>query len=635
MKHIIIGTAGHIDHGKTTLIRALTGRETDTLKEEQNRGISINLGFTYFDLPSGKRAGIIDVPGHEKFIKNMLAGISSIDIVILVIAADEGIMPQTREHFEILKLLNIKKGIVVLTKADLVEDDWLEMIKEDIKEEFVGTFLENAPIHAVSSKTKTGFEGLIKDIDEITEEVEAKDTEGHFRLPVDRSFSISGFGTVVTGTIISGRVSIGDTVEIYPSRVKSKVRGIRVHDVPSEVGEAGQRCAINLASTKVSEVQRGDVVAKEGIMEPSLIIDCKLYHIKSAEKSIVNRQRVRLYHGTEEVLCRIIPLDREEIKPGEWAYVQLRLEKPVTAQRNDRYILRSYSPMTTIAGGTIIEPNAKKSKKITKEYIDELKLKESGESTNILENTVKNLSDTYPDSLSVLKSLGKNMENIEEELETLVSEGKLIKLPSGDNNIFIHEKFLSEKTKELKGLLEDFHKKNPLKFGMSKEEVKNKIFTKKLKQKNYDDILEILINKKTIKVSERFLSLYDFNVTLTKEQERMRNTILLEYKNLKYSPPKYVDLAQGEKDKAAFKMVYELLLDEENLIKLNEECTLLREDYEEAKTKIREYIISNGSISASSARELLETNRKYAVAILEHLDSIKFTKRVENDRIMY
>ncbi len=635
MKHIIIGTAGHIDHGKTTLIRALTGRETDTLKEEQNRGISINLGFTYFDLPSGKRAGIIDVPGHEKFIKNMLAGISSIDVVLLVIAADEGIMPQTREHFEILKLLNIKKGIVVLTKADLVEDDWLEMIKEDIKEEFVGTFLENAPIHAVSSKTKTGFEGLIKDIDEITEEVEAKDTEGHFRLPVDRSFSISGFGTVVTGTIISGRVSIGDTVEIYPSRVKSKVRGIRVHDVPSEVGEAGQRCAINLASTKVSEVQRGDVVAKEGIMEPSLIIDCKLYHIKSAEKSIVNRQRVRLYHGTEEVLCRIIPLDREEIKPGEWAYVQLRLEKPVTAQRNDRYILRSYSPMTTIAGGTIIEPNAKKSKKITKEYIDELKLKESGESTNILENTVKNLSDTYPDSLSVLKSLGKNMENIEEELESLVSEGKLIKLPSGDNNIFIHEKFLSEKTKELKGLLEDFHNKNPLKFGMSKEEVKNKIFTKKLKQKNYDDILELLINKKTIKVSERFLSLYDFNVTLTKEQERMRNTILLEYKNFKYSPPKYADLAQGEKDKAAFKMVYELLIDEENLIKLNEECTLLREDYEEAKTKIREYIISNGSISASSARELLETNRKYAVAILEHLDSIKFTKRVENDRIMY
>jgi selenocysteine-specific elongation factor len=635
MKHIIIGTAGHIDHGKTTLIKALTGRETDTLQEEKNRGISINLGFTYFDLPSGRRAGIIDVPGHEKFIKNMLAGISSIDVVLLVIAADEGIMPQTREHFEILKLLNIKKGIVVLTKADLVEADWLEMIKEDIKEEFKDTFLEGAPIHAVSSRTRMGFEELIKDIDDITEEVEAKDTEGHFRLPVDRAFSVSGFGTVVTGTIISGKVSLGDTVEIYPGKVKAKIRGIRVHDVPSEVGEAGQRCAINLANIKVSEVQRGNVIAKEDIMEPSLIIDCKLYHIKTAEKSIINRQRVRLYHGTEEIICRIIPLDKEEIKPGQWAYVQLRLEKLITAQRNDRYIIRSYSPMNTIAGGIIIEPNAKKSKKITAEYLEELKLKESGKSTNILENTVKNLSDTYPDTLAILKSLGKNMDNIEEELNALEEEHKIIRLGGRDNSIFIHVDFLKDKAKGLKTLLEDFHKKNPLKFGMSKEEAKNKIFTKKLKQKNYDEILNMLADKKNIKVSEKFIALYEFNVTLNKEQERMRNFIISEYKKLKFTPPKYADLAQVEKDKAGFKMVYELLIDNEILIKLNEDCTLLKEDYEEAKSKIRDYILENGSISAATAREFLESNRKYTIAILEHLDSIKFTKRVENDRVMY
>lgn len=635
MKHIIIGTAGHIDHGKTTLIKALTGRETDTLQEEKNRGISINLGFTYFDLPSGRRAGIIDVPGHEKFIKNMLAGISSIDVVLLVIAADEGIMPQTREHFEILKLLNIKKGIVVLTKSDLVEADWLDMIKEDIKEEFKDTFLEDAPIHAVSSKTKMGFEELIVDIDKLTEEVEAKDTEGHFRLPVDRSFSISGFGTVVTGTIISGKVSLGDTVEIYPGKVKAKVRGIRVHDVPSELGEAGQRCAINLANIKVSEVQRGNVVAKEDIMEPSLIIDCKLYHIKTAEKSIVNRQRVRLYHGTEEIICRIIPLDKEEIKPGQWAYVQLRLEKPITAQRNDRYIIRSYSPMNTIAGGIIIEPNAKKSKKVTAEYLEELKLKESGKSTNILENTVKNLSDTYPDSLAILKSLGKNMDNIEEELKALEDQGTIIRLGGQDNSIFIHKDFLKDKTKELKALIEDFHKKNPLKFGMSKEEAKNKIFTKKLKQKNYDEILNMLVEKKTLKVSEKFIALYDFNVTLNKEQERMKNFIINEYRKLKFTPPKYVDLGQGEKDRAGFKMVYELLIDKEILIKLNEDCTLLKEDYEEAKNKVRNYILENGSISAAIAKEIFESNRKYTIAILEHLDSIKFTKRVENDRVMY
>lgn len=635
MKHIIIGTAGHIDHGKTTLIKALTGRETDTLKEERDRGISINLGFTYFDLPSGRRAGIIDVPGHEKFIKNMLAGISSIDVVLLVIAADEGIMPQTREHFEILKLLSIEKGIVVLTKTDLVDEDWLEMIKEDIKEEMKGTFLEGAPIHEVSSKTKAGFEDLIRDIDKITEEVEPKDTEGHFRLPVDRVFSISGFGTVVTGTIISGRASVGDTVEVYPSKVTTKIRGIRVHDVPCEMGEAGQRCAINLANVKVADIERGNVIARQGIMEPSSMIDCKLYHIKSMEKPIVQRQRVRVYHGTEEIIGRIVPLDCEEIKPGESAYVQIRLEKPITAQRNDRYIVRSYSPMNTIAGGIIIEPNAKKSKKITQEYIEELKVKESGKSTNILENTIKTLSSEYVDSNAILKALGKNMESLHEELQNLVDGGMVIRLGSIDNGIYIHEEFLKVKAKELKKLLEEFHKKNPLKFGISKEEAKNKIFGKKLKQKNYDELLGILQERKTIKVSEKFISLKDFEVVLTKEQERMRTRIQEEYKALKYAPPKYVDLSATEKDKTGFKMVYELLLDQGDLIKLNEDCTLLKEDYEGAKETVVEYIKKNGSISASSAREVFDTSRKYAVAILEHFDSIKLTKRVENDRVLY
>ena len=635
MKHIIIGTAGHIDHGKTTLIKALTGRETDTLKEEKSRGISINLGFTYFDLPSGRRAGIIDVPGHEKFIKNMLAGISSIDVVLLVIAADEGIMPQTREHLEILKLLSIEKGIVVLTKTDLVEEEWLEMIKEDIKEEIKGTFLEGAPIHQVSSKTKAGFQSLIEDIDKITEEVEPEDTEGHFRLPVDRVFSISGFGTVVTGTIISGRVSVGDTVEIYPSQLTTKVRGIRVHDVPCEMGEAGQRCAINLANVKVADIERGNVIARQGIMEPSSMIDCKLYHIKSTDKSIVQRQRVRLYHGTEEIIGRIIPLDREEIKPGESAYVQLRLEKPITAQRNDRYIIRSYSPMNTIAGGIIIEPNAKKSKHITLEYIEELKIKESGKTTNILENTIKTLSSEYPDSNGILKALGKNMENLQEELQNLIENNLIVRLGNVDNGLYIHEEFLKGRAKELKDLLEEFHKKNPLKFGMSKEEAKNKIFGKKLKQKNYDEILAILEERKTIRVSEKFLSLNDFQVILTKEQESMRDRIVHQYRELKYAPPKYADLAATEKDKGAFKMVYDLLLDQGDLIKLNEDCTLLKEDYEGAKEIVVKYIGENGTISASSAREAFDTNRKYAVAILEHFDSIKFTKRVENDRILY
>jgi selenocysteine-specific elongation factor len=635
MKHIIIGTAGHIDHGKTTLIKALTGRETDTLKEEQDRGISINLGFTYFDLPSGRRAGIIDVPGHEKFVKNMLAGISSIDVVMLVIAADEGIMPQTKEHFEILQLLSVKKGIVVLTKADLVDSDWVDMIKEEIKEEFKGTFLESAPIHAVSSKNKLGFEELIKDIDKITEAVEPKDTEGHFRLPVDRVFSISGFGTVVTGTIISGRISVGDTVEIYPSKTISKVRGIRIHDVPCEFGEAGQRCAINLANVKVSEVERGNVIARENKMESSYSIDCSLYYLKSAEKPLVNRQRVRLYHGTEEILCRVILLNKEEIEPGQSTYVQLKLEKPITAQRNDRYVIRNYSPMFTIAGGTIIEPVARKVKRYDSRYIEELQIKESGKNENILENTVKNLSNSYPDKQAILKGLGKNMENIEGSLEELVIDRKIIKLQALENPIFIHNEYLKGKISEMELLLQDFHKKNPLKFGMSKEEVKTKVFSKSIKQKIYDEVLKILVDRKKINVSEKFISLLEFKIKFTKDQERMKDIIVKEFKDAVFNPPKYADMAAKEKDKIAFKMVFESLLDQGTLIKLNEDCTLLQEYYNKAKKSIKEYIEKNGSIAAGSTRELLDTNRKYAVAILEHLDGIKFTKRVENDRVLF
>lgn len=634
MKHIIIGTAGHIDHGKTTLIKALTGRETDTLKEERDRGISINLGFTYFDLPSGKRAGIIDVPGHEKFIKNMLAGISSIDVVLLVIAADEGIMPQTREHVEILQLLNVKKGIIVLTKADLVDDEWIDMVKLDIKDEFTGTFLENAPIHAVSSKTKMGFEKLIKDLEVMTDEVESKDTEGHFRLPVDRTFTIKGFGTVVTGTIISGRVNVGDTVEIYPSKITTKVRGIRIHDENYEVGEAGQRCALNLANIKLNEVERGNVIAKENMMEPSNNIDCKLYYLKSADKVLVNRQRVRLYHGTEEILCRVVILDKEEIKPGESAYVQLRLEKPLTAQRNDRYVIRNYSPMYTIAGGSIIEPVAKKAKRFDEKYLQQLKLKESGKTESILENSVYNLSNQYPDMISIVKALGKNLENIEGNLEGLIEDGSVIKLTASENSIYIHKDFLNNKLSETEKLLTEYHKENPLKFGMSKEEIKNKIFGKSLKQKNYDEILQLLEERKIIKVSSKFVSLYDFNIEYNKDQERIKKYIISEYEKAKYNCPKYNDLANLEKDKNNFKMVYESLLDQEILIKLNEECVLTKENYEKAKILIKEHIEKNGSINASTSRELLETNRKYAVAILEHLDSIKFTKRVENDRVL-
>lgn len=634
MKHIIIGTAGHIDHGKTALVKALTGRDTDTLEEEKERGISINLGFTFFDLPSGKRAGIIDVPGHEKFIKNMLAGASGIDIVLLVIAADEGIMPQTREHFQILELLNVKKGIVVLTKIDLVDKDWLDMVKEDVTNEMKGTFLENAPLHAVSSKTGEGLDGLISDIDRLTDETEAKDTEGHFRLPVDRVFSISGFGTVVTGTIISGRINEGDMVEVYPSLAVTKIRGIQVHEKPVKYAEAGQRCALNLSGIKTDEIKRGDVISLRDIMEPSLIADCRLHYLKSAAKPLQNRQRVRVYHGTSEIIARVVLLDKEELNPGEDGYAELRLENVLTSQRNDRFVIRSYSPMYTIGGGTIIEPAAVKAKRFDPQYIEALRTKEMGKTEDIIEDTVKKLSSCYPGIFEILKSLGKNEEDIEDKLCNLQDEAKIIKLIGLDKPIYVHADFIKNKTNDILNILKKFHDENPLKSGISREEIKNRVFGKDIRQKTYDEILQILKDKKVIDFSGSSISLYGFKIVYTNEQEKIKSELIKLYEDSAYMPPKTEDIFENKKDIKNYKMVYESLIDSSVLKKVSEDCIILTKFYESAKENIINFIKSNGGISIAQAKELLNTNRKCVVSILESFDNAKITKRTEDKRVL-
>ena len=635
MKHVIVGTAGHIDHGKTTLIRALTGRETDTLDEEKKRGISINLGFTYFDLPSGKRAGIIDVPGHEKFIKNMLAGISSIDVVLLVIAADEGVMPQTEEHLEILSLLNIKKGIVVLTKKDMVDEEWLSMIEDDIKEKLKGTFLEKSTLIAVSGKTKDGISELIEEIEKATDEVESKDREGHFRLPVDRVFTISGFGTVVTGTIISGRVSVGDSLELYPSKIECKVRNIQVHEENQTHAEAGQRCAINLTNIKKDDISRGDILSSINIMEPSFILDCKFKYLNSQDNNLENRQRVRVYHGTKEVLGRLVLLDKDELKPGEEGYCQIRLEEELTTQRGDRIVVRNYSPMTTIGGAIIIEPHSKKVKRFDNEYIEELKIKESGSSEDIVEKVVETISSNFPDTKEILKALGRNEESIEEILQTLLKNKKIIKLNSLDNSLYIHSRFLMNKCDEINNILDKFHKENPLKVGISKEEVKSKVFGKKLKGKTYDELLKLLEERGELKIINSFLAQNDFEIKFTKEQKRIKDKMIKAYKEGNLQPPKFDDIIKDEKDKSACKMVYQCLLDSEDLIKVADDCIFLKENYLKAKQDIIKYITDNGSISAGEARDMWNTSRKYAVGLLEHFDTIKLTKRLEDKRVLF
>jgi len=633
---VIIGTAGHIDHGKTTLIGALTGRNTDRLKEERERGISIELGFTYFDLPSGRRAVIIDVPGHERFIKNMLAGIGGIDLVMLVVAADEGVMPQTKEHLNILSLLKIKKGIIVLTKKDMVDDEWLEIVIEQVKEDVSGTFLENAPIIPVSSTTREGLDRLVNEIDFLTEEVEPKDVHKPMRLPIDRVFSIQGFGTIVTGTLISGTIKEGDKIMIYPHKIESRVRSIQVHETTVGIAEAGQRVAINLAGIKVEEISRGDVIAAIDSMEPTYMFDAKLELLKDAERSISNRDRLRIYHGSAEVFGRVVLLDREELLPGENAFVQMRLEEQIACQKDDRFVIRFYSPMITIGGGTILDPNPPKRKRFREENIEELSVKEKGDIEDIVEQQIFRMSESYPDVAAIAKAAGNiSIESCNIVLGNLEKKGAIKSFKTMEGAFYVHSRFLEDLVEKVKIVLEDFHKKNPLKTGMSKEELRTKVMSY-TKPKVSDELYGFLISNKVVKVNEQNVSLWDFKVELSEEQEKIRKQIMDLYNSNKYNPPKYKDLSTILKlQEKILEPIYNTLIDSGELIRVDLETVFSKEAIKDAKELVVDYIKKNKSIQLGEFRDLLGTSRKYAMAILDYFDQIKITRRVEDKRILH
>ena len=389
MKQIILGTAGHIDHGKTSLIKAVTGTNTDRLKEEQKRGITIELGFASLDLPGGQHLGIVDVPGHEKFVKNMVAGATGIDIVAMVIAADEGVMPQTREHMEICTLLGVRHGLVVLTKIDMVDEEWLEMVTEDVREFTIGTFLEGAPIVPVSSATGDGIPRFIEQLGALSENVPERVSTGLFRLPVDRVFTMKGFGTVITGSLISGRISVGESIMIYPGAITSKVRGIQVHNQGRESAEAGMRTAINFQGLEKAAINRGDILARENTLVPSFMVDLEMHFLASNRKPIKNRTQVRFHTGTSEIMGNLILLDREELIPGESCVAQIRLDEPVSLVRDDRFVIRSYSPVRTIGGGKVINPIPVKHKRFHQDVVDALKSLADAEPEGIVDHQTR------------------------------------------------------------------------------------------------------------------------------------------------------------------------------------------------------------------------------------------------------
>ena len=637
MKNIIIGTAGHIDHGKTTLIKALTGRNTDRWEEEQRRGITIDLGFTWFDLKNGDRVGIIDVPGHEKFINNMVAGVVGMDLVMLVVAADEGIMPQTREHMDILGLLGIKKSILVLNKCDLVDEEWLELVEEEIQEELKGTFLEDAPVVRVSAATGQGLEELTDTIIRVmADEVEEKDTQTIPRLPIDRVFTLSGFGTIITGTLISGTISKEDVLEMYPIGKECKIRSIQVHGQDKDKCYAGQRVAINLSNIKKKEIHRGCVIAPKNSMKNTDLLDVKLSVLPDSMRIVTNHERLHLYTGTSEILCRAVLLDKEEIGPGESGLVQLRLEEEIALKRGDRFVVRFYSPMETIGGGVVLEPNPVRKKRFDEKAIEELKKKESGSLADVMELHIKQHADTMITMAELAKIMAHSVDELQEYLEELKEEG-IVHVFAMKKDVYLwnrdSEYALRQKIQEA---LEAYHKRYPYRYGMKKAEIHN-TYLKKVKPIVFDAYIEQLVAQNQIGRKDEYLHLAEFEVSKDAMFLKTEKTLVDAFEKAGFDFVRFSEIDLGTIPRETAEDVLLLLVDEERVVRINEEMFTMKYLMDEAEEKIRKHLENEDVITIAQVRDMFSTSRKSAKPILEYMDSIKVTKKTgaESERVAY
>ncbi len=637
MKNIIVGTAGHIDHGKTTLIRALTGRNTDRWEEEQRRGITIDLGFTWFDLPSGNRVGIIDVPGHERFVNNMVAGVVGMDLVLLVIAADEGIMPQTREHVDILGLLGIEKCIIVLNKCDLVDEEWLEMVKEDVREELKGSFCESAPMAEVSSATGAGLDKLIAMIERMAEEeVTPKDIDTIPRLPIDRVFSISGFGTIVTGTLISGRIRKEDQLAIYPVDKTCKIRSIQVHGRDAEECFAGQRVAINLSSIKKNEIRRGCVLAPVNSMKNTMMLDVRLRVLPSSNRVIDNRTRLHLFTGTSEVLCRAVLLDKDEIGPGESGLAQLRLEDEIAVRRGDRFIVRFYSPMETIGGGVVIEANPAKKKRFDEKTISEMTVKEEGGHGDMIELIIKQHSDSAITAAEVAKLTGLTAGETMAEVEKLEESGLVTAFPMKKDVYLMHASYRDKVASDMAAYLEDFHKKNPYRLGSRKAELRVR-FLSKLKQNVFDEFMQRLEDSGRIKRSGEFICEGSYGIPHDEAYQRFEAAVTAALDKAGFEFMRTADLQPAGIQPAMAEDLLQLLAAEGKVVLLSDDLVTLPKYTDAVVAKAKEILAAEGKITIAMIRDMIGTSRKSAKPLLEYLDNLRITRRngTESERVPY
>jgi selenocysteine-specific elongation factor len=628
---VILGTAGHIDHGKSALIKALTGTDPDRLKEEKLRGITIELGFAYLNLPTGQRLGIVDVPGHERFVRHMVAGATGMDLVALVIAADEGVMPQTREHLEICQLLKVKQGLVVLTKIDLVEEDWLELVAEEVREALKGNFLEDAPLVRFSAVTGAGKAELLATLAELAAQVPPKPGSGIFRLPIDRVFTIKGFGTVVTGTAISGHLKVGDAVMVYPPAFKAKVRGLQVHGAAVEEALAGNRTAVNLQGLEKEELERGMVVAPPGALISSRRLDVYLNILASAPRPLKHRQAVRLHTGTAERVGMPLLLDAEELAPGASGYVQFFLREPLALKPGDRFVIRSFSPAFTWGGGVILHVNPVRHKRFQEPLLTGLQTLEQGSPESVLSFYLEEAGAAGRSREELTALLPWDPGELANLLNTMVSKGQAF-LYDQENRRYVLTKTVQDLEQQIRGQLTAYHRQNPLKPGLSKEELRRKL-PPQMEVRLFNHLLSSLSQKGLVLVEKDLVRLSGHKVTLAGAQEDQVNLLEALYRRSRLSPPTLKEAAAAlTTPLPQAQQLLRVLVNQGRLVKVKEDLYFHQEAMADLKAALVDFLKTNQEITVVQFKDLTQTSRKFTIPLLEYFDSQRVTVRVGETR---
>lgn len=634
MRHVIIGTAGHIDHGKTALIRALTGRDTDRLKEEKKRGITIDLGFTWFDLPGGERAGIIDVPGHEKFIRNMAAGVAGMDLVLLVIAADEGIMPQTREHMDIMELLGVQRYIIVLNKCDLADEEWIGMVETEIRRETRGTILETAPLVRVSAVAGSGIDELKARIAETALGMpERESAEGKARLPIDRVFTAAGFGTVVTGTLLEGTIRTGDLLTLYPQGASCRVRGIQVYNQDAESCCAGQRAALNLAGTGRDEIRRGCVLAAPDSIRSGKNVDVRLRLLKSAGRVVKNQTRLHFHSGSAEMLCRAVLLDADSIAPGESCLAQLRMETDTALKPGDRFIVRFYSPVETIGGGVVLEPDAPREKRFRPEVLERLRKREEGAPVLLLELQAEKHGKTMADMEELASELGMGAEAAE-YIRELAGQGRLLLFDLNGREYVWHVRDEAAARKSLLDRMKQYLEEYPYRPGVPAG-ILNGLLPE-MNKKLASAYAEYLCICGALERRGERLAPAGYEIRKDETYCRVRSIVLEALADAEYQFIRITGLEFTKKQKEILPELLLLMSETGEIVRLSEDCCTLPSYMENACEKIADRFRGREKITVSEVRDLFDTSRKNAKLILDYTDRIGMTRKNggESERIM-